>query len=180
MHRQCVEGHGSSISRHLRIRFTSVKEHKTNAMRILEQRHIEYEVVEYEVDEEHLDAMSASRKAGLDPEIVYKTIVMTGSSGQLYVFVTPALFSISMKKARELTGEKSIELLRTDQLQKYTGYVRGGCSPLGMTRKYPTYIEELAQLEDHIYVSAGLRGLQLRLKPDDLCAACECGYASFT
>ena len=152
-----MEVHGSSISRHLRIRFTSVKEHKTN-----------------------LDAMSASRKAGLDPELVYKTIVMTGSSGQLYVFVTPALFSISMKKARELTGEKSIELLRTDQLQKYTGYVRGGCSPLGMTRKYPTYIEELAQLEDHIYVSAGLRGLQLRLKPDDLCAACECGYASFT
>ena len=142
-----------------------MKEHKTNAMRILEQRHIDYEVVEYEVDEEHLDAMSASMKAGLD---------------QLYVFVTPALFSISMKKARDLTGEKSIDLLRMDQLQKHTGYVRGGCSPLGMTRKYPVFIEELAQLEEFIYVSAGLRGLQLRLKPDDLCAACEGTYASFT
>ena len=157
-----------------------MKEHKTNAMRILEQRHIDYEVVEYEVDEEHLDAMSASMKAGLDSELVYKTIVMQGASGQLYVFVTPALFSISMKKARDLTGEKSIDLLRMDQLQKHTGYVRGGCSPLGMTRKYPVFIEELAQLEEFIYVSAGLRGLQLRLKPDDLCAACEGTYASFT
>ena len=117
---------------------------------------------------------------GLDPEKVYKTIVMISSSNQIYVFVTPALFTISLKKAKDLTGEKSLELLKLDLLRKYTGYIRGGCSPLGMIRKYPTYIEELAQLEDYIYVSAGVRGLQLRLKPEDLAAACEGEFASFT
>ena len=156
-----------------------MKEKKTNAMRILDQKGIEYSVVEYDVDLEHLDAITASREAGIDPEYVYKTIVMTSSSGQLYVFVTPALFSISLKKAKELTKEKNLELLRQDLLLKHTGYIRGGCSPLGMIRKYPVYIEELAQLEDYIYVSAGQRGLQLRLRPDDLVAACEGSYASF-
>ena len=136
-----------------------MKERKTNAMRLLEQRGIAYETVEYEVDEEHLDAITASRKAGIDPELVYKTIVMVGESGQVYVFVTPALFQISAKKARALTG---------------------GCSPLGMIHRYPTFVEELAQLEERIYVSAGLRGLQLALSPDDLVAACEGSYASFT
>ncbi len=157
-----------------------MNEKKTNAMRLLDQKHIEYSTAEYEVDENHLDAMSASAKAGLDPEKVYKTIVMISSSNQIYVFVTPALFTISLKKAKDLTGEKSLELLKLDQLRKHTGYIRGGCSPLGMIRKYPTYIEELAQLEDYIYVSAGVRGLQLRLKPEDLAAACEGKFASFT
>lgn len=156
-----------------------MKDKKTNAMRILEAKGLEYQVVEYEFSEDHLDALSASASAGLDPELVYKTIVMESSSGQLYVFVTPALFNISLKKARELTGEKNLELLKLDLLQKYTGYIRGGCSPLGMIRKYPVFVEELAQLEDHIYVSAGQRGLQLRLRPDDLVTACEGSYASF-
>ena len=157
-----------------------MKEKKTNAMRILDQKGIEYSVVEYDVDVEHLDAITASREAGIDPEFVYKTIVMTSSSGQLYVFVTPALFSVSLKKAKELTKEKNLELLKQDLLLKYTGYIRGGCSPLGMIRKYPVYIEELAQLEDYIYVSAGLRGCQIRIRPQDLCTACEAGFASFT
>lgn len=157
-----------------------MKERKTNAMRLLEQRGIAYETVEYEVDEEHLDAITASQKAGIDPELVYKTIVMVGESGQVYVFVTPALFQISAKKARALTGEKSLELLKLELLQKVTGYIRGGCSPLGMIHRYPTFVEELAQLEERIYVSAGLRGLQLVLSPDDLVAACEGSYASFT
>ena len=156
-----------------------MKEKKTNAMRILEAKGLEYQTVEYEFSEDHLDALSASASAGLDPELVYKTIVMISSSSQLYVFVTPALFNISLKKARELTGEKTLELLKLDLLQKYTGYIRGGCSPLGMIRKYPVFVEELAQLEDYIYVSAGQRGLQLRLRPDDLVAACEGSYASF-
>ena len=149
-------------------------------MRLLEQKGLDYSVVEYEVDEEHLDAISASRKAGIDAELVYKTIVMRGSSGQIYVFVTPALFQISAKKARELTAEKSLELVRTDELLKLTGYIRGGCSPLGMTHRYPTYVEELAQLEERIYVSAGQRGLQLCLRAEDLVSACEAQWASFT
>ena len=157
-----------------------MKEQKTNAMRLLEQKGIAYETVEYEVDEDHLDAVHASQSAGLDPETVYKTIVMKGASNQLYVFVTPAEFTISLKKARALTGEKELELLKTDLLLKYTGYIRGGCSPLGMIRHYPTFIEALAELEDYIHVSAGKRGLQLKLTPADLQRATGAVFADFT
>ena len=157
-----------------------MKEQKTNAMRLLEQKGIAYETVEYEVDEDHLDAVHASQSAGLDPETVYKTIVMKGASNQLYVFVTPAEFTISLKKARALTGEKELELLKPDLLLKYTGYIRGGCSPLGMIRQYPTFIEALAELEDYIHVSAGKRGLQLKLTPADLQRATGAVFADFT
>lgn len=157
-----------------------MKEQKTNAMRLLEQKGIAYETVEYEVDEDHLDAVHASQSAGLNPETVYKTIVMKGASNQLYVFVTPAEFTISLKKARALTGEKELELLKTDLLLKYTGYIRGGCSPLGMIRQYPTFIEALAELEDYIHVSAGKRGLQLKLTPADLQRATGAVFADFT
>ena len=157
-----------------------MKEQKTNAMRLLEQKGIAYETVEYEVDEDHLDAVHASQSAGLDPETVYKTIVMKGASNQLSVFVTPAEFTISLKKARALTGEKELELLKTDLLLKYTGYIRGGCSPLGMIRQYPTFIEALAELEDYIHVSAGKRGLQLKLTPADLQRATGAVFADFT
>lgn len=157
-----------------------MKEVKTNAMRLLEQKKISYEVIEYEFDEDHLDAIHASNSAGLNPEMVYKTIVMKGSSNNLYVFVTPAEFTISLKKARALTGEKEIELLKLDQLLKYTGYIRGGCSPLGMIKQYPTYIEALAELEEYIYVSAGKRGVQLKLTPADLQKATGAEFADFT
>ena len=157
-----------------------MKEVKTNAMRLLEQKKISYEVIEYEFDEDHLDAIHASKSAGLNPEMVYKTIVMKGSSNNLYVFVTPAQFTISLKKARALTGEKEIELLKLDQLLKYTGYIRGGCSPIGMIKQYPTYIEALAELEEYIFVSAGKRGLQLKLTPADLQKATGAEFADFT
>ena len=157
-----------------------MKEVKTNAMRLLEQKKISYEVIEYEFDEDHLDAIHASKSAGLNPEMVYKTIVMKGSSNNLYVFVTPAEFTISLKKARALTGEKEIELLKLDQLLRYTGYIRGGCSPIGMIKQYPTYIEALAELEEYIFVSAGKRGLQLKLTPADLQKATGAEFADFT
>ena len=157
-----------------------MKEVKTNAMRLLEQKKISYEVIEYEFDEEHLDAIHASHAAGLNPEMVYKTIVMKGSSNNLYVFVTPAEFTISLKKARAITGEKEIDLLKLDQLLKYTGYIRGGCSPIGMIKQYPTYIEALAELEEYIFVSAGKRGLQLKLTPADLQKATGAEFADFT
>ena len=149
-------------------------------MRLLEQKKISYEVIEYEFDEDHLDAIHASKSAGLNPEMVYKTIVMKGSSNNLYVFVTPAEFTISLKKARALTGEKEIELLKLDQLLKDTGYIRGGCSPIGMIKQYPTYIEALAELEEYIFVSAGKRGLQLKLTPADLQKATGAEFADFT
>ena len=153
---------------------------KTNAMRILESLNINYEVVTYEWDEEHLDAVHASQMAGLSSQQVFKTIVMQDSTQAVFVFCLPADFSVSLKKARALTNSKDIDLIKMDRLQRTTGYIRGGCSPLGMKKHFPTFIEELAQLEEYIYVSAGQRGIQLKIKPDDLVMASQAVYADFT
>lgn len=153
---------------------------KTNAMRILESLNINYEVVTYEWDEEHLDAVHASQMAGLSSQQVFKTIVMQDSTQAVFVFCLPADFSVSLKKARALTNSKDIDLIKMDRLQHTTGYIRGGCSPLGMKKHFPTFIEELAQLEEYIYVSAGQRGIQLKIKPDDLVMASQAVYADFT
>lgn len=153
---------------------------KTNAMRILEKNGISYTTVTYNVDEKHLDAVHIATAAGLDLEKVFKTIVMVNQSKELFVFCLPAQLDISLKKARDLTSSKSIDLLELNLLQKYTGYIRGGCSPLGMIHSYPTFIEELATIEDFIYVSGGLRGLQVCLSPEDLRKCCNGTFASFT
>ncbi|MGE4583728.1 MAG: Cys-tRNA(Pro) deacylase [Sphaerochaeta sp.] len=153
---------------------------KTNAMRILESLQIPYDVISYAWDEDHLDAVHASQMAGLAPQQVYKTIVMQDSERRVFVFCLPADFSISTKKARELTGSKDLDLIKLDQLQNLTGYIRGGCSPLGMKKHFPTFIEEVAQLEPYIYVSAGQRGLQLKIKPDDLVRSANAIFADFT
>ena len=153
---------------------------KTNAMRILEKNNISYTTVTYEVDEKQLDAVHIAQSAGLELEKVFKTIVMVNQSKELFVFCLPAQLDISLKKAREITGSKSIDLLELELLQKYTGYIRGGCSPLGMIHSYPTFIEELATLEDFIYVSGGLRGVQVCLAPEDLRRCCNGTFASFT
>lgn len=152
---------------------------KTNAMRVLEKLGIEYETHSYEFDEDHLDAIHAAKSAGLDLEKVFKTIVMINSQKELFVFVLPAEFEISLKKARALTGSKDIDLLKTSDLQKHTGYIRGGCSPIAMIRKYRTFIEETALLEDKIYVSAGIRGMQIELTPDALQKATDGTFADF-
>lgn len=155
------------------------KNKKTNAMRILEALNIEYDTLSYEVDLNNLDAIHASKSAGLDPECVFKTIVMVSSKKEVFVFCLPAEFNVSLKKARALTGTKDIELIKLDDLQKTTGYIRGGCSPLGMKKQFPTFISELAQLEEYIFVSAGVRGEQLKIKPDDLIKASNGIYADF-
>lgn len=152
---------------------------KTNAMRVLDKLQVEYKTHSYEFDEDHLDAIHAAQSAGLELEKVFKTIVMINSNKELFVFVLPAEFEISLKKARSLTGSKDIELLKTSELLKYTGYIRGGCSPIAMTHKYKTYIEETALLEDCIYVSAGIRGTQLELNPNDLQKATDATFADF-
>ena len=153
---------------------------KTNAMRILEKNGVSYTTVTYDVDENPLDAVHIAKSAGLNLEQVFKTIVMVNQSKELFVFCLPAQLDISLKKARELTGSKSIDLLELGLLQKYTGYIRGGCSPLGMIHSYPTFIEELAMLEDAVYVSGGLRGIQVCLSPEDLRKCCNGTFASFT
>ena len=127
-----------------------------------------------------MDAVHASQTAGLLPQQVFKTIVMQDDSKNVYVFCLPADFSVSLKKARALTGSKDIDLIKLTQLQDLTGYVRGGCSPLGMKKHYPTFVEELAQLEEYIFVSAGQRGLQLKLRPEDLVRAANATFADFT
>lgn len=149
-------------------------------MRILERNSIPYETLTYEVDENHLDAVHVAQTAGLDIDTVFKTIVMQTNEKRIYVFCIPGNLEISLKKARDLTGAKSIELIKVTDLQKLTGYIRGGCSPLGMIRQYPTFIEETAQLYEKIYVSAGLRGVQLLLNPEDLAKCTEAQFASLT
>ena len=154
---------------------------KTNAMRILDSLGIPYEILEYPIsDEQNEDiALYTSRVLGIPSEQVYKTIIMENSSREYFVFCLPAGFSISLKRARELTGSSSIDLLKTDKLLSLTGYIRGGVSPICMKRHFPTFIEELAQLEDFVYVSGGVRGVSLKLRPSNLLSACSGTFASF-
>lgn len=142
---------------------------------------IAYEVLSYDMppDFEGDIAMHSSVELGLPPEQVYKTLIFVNSSRQYFVFCLPAGFVVSLKKARELTGSSSIDLLKTDNLLSLTGYIRGGVSPIGMRRSFPTFVSDLAQLEDFVYVSGGLRGVSLRLTPADICAACSGVFADF-
>lgn len=155
---------------------------KTNAMRILEALGIPFEIIEYPIDDTVKEdiALYTSKKLGIPAELIYKTIIMESSDRQYFVFCLPAGFEISMKKARSVTGSSSIDLLKTDKLLGLTGYIRGGVSPLGMKRKFPTFIEELAQLEEYIYISGGQRGLSLKVTPADLAKAAEAEFVSFT
>ncbi|MGP1508284.1 MAG: aminoacyl-tRNA deacylase [Sphaerochaeta sp.] len=155
---------------------------KTNAERILETLKIPFEVLRYDISDETNEdiALYTSRRLGIPEELIYKTLIMVNSDNQHFVFCLPAGFSVSLKKARVLTGSSSIDLMKTDNIRSLTGYVRGGVSPLGMKRKFPTFIEELAQLEDYIYISGGLRGLSLKIKPQDLRRATEASFESFT
>ena len=158
---------------------------KTNAMRILDGLGIAYRVLEYDISDETNEdiALYSARVLGLAPETVYKTIIMENSDKEHFVFCLPAGFSISLKKARELTGSSSIDLKKTDRLLALTGYVRGGVSPLGMKRRFPTFVSDLAQLEEFIYVSGGLRGVSLKIRPSDLLfalgASCSASFADF-
>jgi Cys-tRNA(Pro)/Cys-tRNA(Cys) deacylase len=145
---------------------------KTNAMRILESRGISYRTDSYEVDEEHLDAVTAAGKLGIDPEAVFKTIVMRTDSNEICVFCVPATVEVNLKKARAASGAREIAPVKPGELLGLTGYIRGGCSPIGMKKQFRTFIDETVILHDEVYVSAGVRGIQLVLAPADLvCAA---------
>ena len=145
---------------------------KTNAMRILDSMNISYEVLEYDIpDDLNVDiALHSAKVLNLSTEQVYKTIIMINSERQYFVFCLPAGFSISLKKAREITQSSSIDLMKTDNILSLTGYIRGGVSPIGMKRHFPTYICYLAQLEDFVYVSGGQRGVSHK---DKACRPCE-------
>ena len=145
---------------------------KTNAMRILDGLGISYETAEYEDDGEHELAKGAalrlSEKLGVAPETVFKTIVMRTETKEICVFCQSAESEINLKKARQAAGCKEINPVRPEELLALTGYIRGGCCPIGMRRPFPSYIDETCLLHEKIYVSAGQRGMQIRLTPQDL------------
>jgi Cys-tRNA(Pro)/Cys-tRNA(Cys) deacylase len=141
---------------------------KTNAIRILELRGINVNSVSYQVNENEIDAESIAIKLGLNPEQVFKTLVTVGSDKNNYVFVIPGNYELDLKKAASASGVKKIELIKMKDLLSLTGYVRGGCSPIGMKKLFPTFIDESAQLFGEIYVSAGVRGMQISISPTDL------------
>ena len=152
---------------------------KTNAMRILEAANISYGSVEYAWDEAHLDAVTAANKLNIEPDMLFKTIVMASENNEIFVFCVPAPSEVSLKKARTITGKK-ITPLKLEALQRTTGYIRGGCSPLGMKKHFSTFIDETAQLYDRIYVSAGERGHMLCIAPADLQAICAAAFCDIT
>lgn len=145
----------------------SKKEIKTNAMRILDRMKISYTYETYECDE-FTDGIQVADKLNLDHRRVFKTLVTTGKTGNHYVFVIPIEDEIDFKKAAKAVGEKSLEMLHLKDLTKVTGYVRGGCTSIGMKKNFPTVIQESARDFDEIYVSGGKLGMQIKLAPADL------------
>lgn len=140
---------------------------KTNAMRILDTRNIAYEVHQYDNEDGQIHGTAVAEKVNLPPETVFKTLV-AHSGANLYVFVIPVAEELDLKKAAKAAGEKKIEMLPVKELLKWTGYVRGGCSPVGMKKLYPTFIDSSAEELETIAVSAGKIGMQMELPPNQL------------
>jgi Cys-tRNA(Pro)/Cys-tRNA(Cys) deacylase len=141
---------------------------KTNVIRLLEANKIPHEIKTYQVDENDLSGTTVAQKIGTDEETVFKTLVAEGDKTGIVVFCVPVNTELNLKKAATVSGNKKVDLIPTKNLLTITGYIRGGCSPIGMKKKYPTYIDETAQLFDKIYFSAGIRGMQIGAHPNDL------------
>ena len=141
---------------------------KTNAMRLLTQAKIPFRAAEYDFDENDLNGMHAAEGIGMPPERIFKTLVAHGEKHGYCVFCIPVCCELDLKKAAQAAQEKKIELIAVKQLLPVTGYIRGGCSPVGMKKKFPTFLDESAALYDEIGVSAGCRGCQLLLSPQAL------------
>lgn len=147
------------------------KETKTNAMRILERNHVSYELIQYEC-KEFIDAIHVADETGVPRERSFKTLVARGKSGGYYVFVLPVEKEVHLKAAARLVGEKSIEMLHVKEITAVTGYIRGGCSPVGMKKQYPTVIHDTALRYDRIYVSGGRIGTTIVVNPRELASVC--------
>jgi len=141
---------------------------KTNVARLLDAASIDYELVAYEVDENDLSAVHVAEMVGEPVEQVFKTLVLKGDKIGYFVCVIPADCEVNLKLAAKISGNKSCELIPMKELLPLTGYIRGACSPIGMKRAFPVYFHETVILYDFIYVSAGQRGLQLKINPDKL------------
>lgn len=144
---------------------------KTNAMRLLETAKIPFTTESYDVDETDLSGVHTAEILGIsDPGCMFKTLVTKGSRGGYFVFCIPVAEELDLKKCAAAAGEKSVEMIHVKDMLSVTGYIRGGCSPIGMKKKYPTFLDETSILYDRIYVSAGQWGLQLCLSGEDLAA----------
>ena len=155
------------------------KDTKTNAMRRLDSMKIDYEAKTYEC-KDFVDGVQIADLLGLPHEIVYKTLVAQGASKQYYVYVIPIEAELDMKKAAKSVGEKSVAMLHVKDINAVTGYIRGGCTAIGMKKQYVTRIAQSAKDQEYIIVSGGKLGVQLRLSPDDLKKACEGEFDDIT
>lgn len=144
------------------------KSTKTNACRLLDQGGVKYELVTYPVDEQHLDAGHVADSIGEDINQVFKTLVLRGEKNGLFVCVIPGNCEVDLKKAAQAFKDKKVEMIAMKELLPLTGYIRGGCSPVGMKKPFPTFFHRTALDFPEIYVSAGQRGLQLKIAPRDL------------
>ncbi|MDD5938761.1 MAG: Cys-tRNA(Pro) deacylase [Clostridiales bacterium] len=152
-------------------------EEKTNVMRLLDQKKIPYTPHQYDISDGALDAVTAARRLGVPPETCFKTLVTAGASRKNYVFVVPGEKELDLKAAAKAVGEKSIEMIRQAQLLPLTGYVHGGCSPVGMKKRLPTIIDASAEALPEMTVSAGRVGRQVTLSPGDLAAVTGASFA---
>ncbi len=148
----------------------TVKEQKTNAMRILDQKKIKYSAHDYPHGADAVDGVTVAQLTGRDPACVFKTLVTRGASKTVYVFVIPVAHELELKKAAKAVGEKSIAMIHVSEITALTGYVRGGCSPVGMKKQYKTVFDESALAQDTILVSAGKIGSQIECAPAELAA----------
>jgi Cys-tRNA(Pro)/Cys-tRNA(Cys) deacylase len=150
---------------------------KTNAARILDSHGINYELLPYEVDESDLSAITVADKLGQNIEQVFKTLVLRGDKNGIFVCIIPGASELNLKKAAQASGNKNATMIPVKDILELTGYIRGGCSPLGMKKKYPAYIDEVCILYEFIFVSAGIRGLQIKIAPNDLIVSAACEVA---
>jgi len=141
---------------------------KTNAARLLDSQGISYELIPYEVDESDLSASSVAAKLQQNLSQIYKTLVLRGDKNGVFICVIPGNKELDLKKAAKVSGNKNAAMVQMKEILELTGYIRGGCSPLSMKKKYSTYIDENCIFFDQIYISAGTRGLQLKISPNDL------------
>lgn len=145
-----------------------MKINKTNVARLLDKAKVAYQLVPYKVDENDLSATHVAEQLGEDVAQVFKTLILHGDKSGYFVCVIPGAEEVNLKKAAKVSGNKSCEMIPVKELLPLTGYIRGGCSPIGMKKHFPTYIHPTAETFDKIYVSAGQRGLQIQIAPADL------------
>ena len=146
-------------------------------MRLLDKAKIKYEPHEYPHGSEAVDGLTVAKLCGFDPECVFKTLVARGTSKNVYVFVIPVSSELDLKKAAKAAGEKSVEMIKDSEINALTGYIRGGCSPVGMKKRYPTFINESAKAKNTVYVSAGKIGSQVELEPLALAEICGAQFS---